>query len=75
METHSPDDEDHSCENDIKTYAVSVISQLPHREGVPMLLDAVRTTSNPSVRSAALFWLGQSGDTRAIELFETLLRK
>jgi hypothetical protein len=26
------------------------------------------------VRSQALFWLGQSGDPRAIDLFESVLR-
>ncbi len=69
------DDEDRTGEEDLKTHAVFVVSQLPHSEGVPMLLDAARTTRNLSVRTAALFWLGQTGDARALDLFETLLRK
>jgi hypothetical protein len=45
-----------------------VIRQRRHRGNVPR--------SNPSwrVRSQALFWLGQSGDPRAIDLFESVLR-
>ncbi|MEP6991811.1 MAG: HEAT repeat domain-containing protein [bacterium] len=58
---------------DLKQHAVFVLSQLPHQEGVPALLDVARTNSNRRVRSRALFWLGQSGDPRALNLFESLL--
>ena len=58
---------------DLKTHAVFVLSQLPHREGVPALLEIARSHTDPEVRSNALFWLGQSGDPRALALFEALL--
>jgi hypothetical protein len=34
----------------------------------------VGTNRNPRVRAHAMFWLGQSGDVRAIDLFERVLR-
>jgi HEAT repeat protein len=64
----SPDDED------LKTHAVFVLSQLPRGEGIPNLLEIARTNPSVRVRSQALFWLGQSGDSRAIALFESVLR-
>jgi hypothetical protein len=68
------EDEDRSADDDLKTHAVFVLSQLPHREGVPRLLEVARSNPNHRVRSQAMFWLGQSGDPRAIDLFEAELR-
>ena len=61
-------------EEDLKSHAVFVLSQLPRGEGIPPLLDVARTNRDPQVRSRALFWLGQSGDPRALALFESLLQ-
>jgi hypothetical protein len=61
-------------DEDLKTHAVFVLSQLPRGEGIPQLLDVARSKQSPRVRGQALFWLGQSGDPRAIALFESLLR-
>lgn len=69
------DEEMESADNDLKSHAVFVLSQLPRDEGVPQLLEIARSHPNWSVRSKALFWLGQSGDSRAIELFESVLRR
>jgi hypothetical protein len=66
---------DHTGADDEKTHAVFVISQLPREEGLPLLLDVAKSNKSARVRSAALFWLGQTGDTRALDLFESLLRK
>jgi HEAT repeat protein len=49
------------------------LSQLRREEGVPILIRIARTHASPSVRKKALFWLGQSGDPRAIALFEEIL--
>jgi HEAT repeat protein len=68
------DDEDRSQDDDLKTHAVFVLSQLPRDEGLPALLEVARSNANPRVRSQAFFWLGQSGDPRAINLFEAELR-
>ena len=51
------------------------LSQRPRDEGVPVLIRVVRTNRDPEMRRKALFWLGQSGDPRALALFEELLTK
>lgn len=61
-------------DEDLKRQAVFVLSQLPHGEGIENLLKVARSNASHRVRSQALFWLGQSEDPRAIELFESLLR-
>jgi HEAT repeat protein len=66
------DEEDDS--DGVKTHAVFVLSQLPDHSGVPTLLDIARSNRDLHIRSSALFWLGQSGDPRALALFESLLR-
>jgi hypothetical protein len=68
------DDESHDEDDDIKSNAVFVASQLRDGSGIPILLDVARTNKSRRVRSQAFFWLGQSGDPRAIELFESVLR-
>src|SRR5258708_21881964 len=65
------DDGEHA--DDLKSHAVFVLSQLPKDEAIPTLLDVARSNSDRHVRSQALFWLGQSGDRRALDLFESLL--
>ena len=61
-------------DEELKTHAVFVLSQLPRGEGIPQLLDVARSNTSWRVRSQAMFWLGQSGDARAIALFESILR-
>jgi HEAT repeat protein len=68
------DDDENSDGEDLKAHAVFVMSQLPHGEGVPSLLEVARTNKDAHVRGKALFWLGQSGDPRALSLFESILR-
>jgi hypothetical protein len=70
----SEDEEELSDDDDLKTHAVFVVSQLPRDEGIPQLLEIARSNRSWRVRSHALFWLGQSGDPRAIALFESVLR-
>ncbi len=68
------DDEDDDGEEDLKSHAVFVMSQLPRGEGVESLLNVARTNKDAHVRGKALFWLGQSGDPRALRLFEAILK-
>jgi hypothetical protein len=68
------DDDDGDPDEDLKSHAVFVLSQLPHGQGIEGLLQVARSSPSPRVRSKALFWLGQSGDPRAIALFESVLR-
>jgi hypothetical protein len=65
------DDEDGDFE--VRESAVFALSQLPDDEGVPVLIGVVRSNHDPRIRKQAIFWLGQSGDPRAIALFEELL--
>jgi HEAT repeat protein len=76
--SNDPFAEDHegrSDEDELKTHAVFILSQLPRSEGIPQLLEIARSNRNWRVRRQALFWLGQSGDPRAIDLFESVLRQ
>ena len=67
------DDEDREDRDDEKTQAVFVLSQLRNGGGTRDLLDIARNNKDAHVRSAAMFWLGQSGDPRALNLFESVL--
>ena len=41
---------------------------------MPRLITLARSHRDPRVREKAMFWLGQSGDPRALALFEEILR-
>jgi hypothetical protein len=58
---------------DVREHAVFALSQLDDDAGVPELITIARTHESPRIRAKALFWLGQSGDRRALDLFEELL--
>lgn len=67
-------DEEEDDEEDVRAHAIFALSQQPHHAGIPSLIRIARTNHDPRLRSRALFWLGQSGDPRAVELFEEILR-
>jgi len=67
--------DDDSGDREVRQAAVFALSQRPRDEGVPVLIRVVRTNRDPEMRRKALFWLGQSGDPRALALFEELLTK
>src|SRR5690349_22838294 len=67
------DDEPVSDDSQARTSAVFALSQLRNHEGVPPLLQVAQTNPDARVRRQALFWLGQSGDPRALDLFERIL--
>jgi HEAT repeat protein len=62
-----------TVDRDVREAAVFALSQRPREEGVPALIRIVRTHKDPEIRRKALFWLGQSEDPRALDLFEELL--
>lgn len=66
--------EDENGERGVRKQAVFALSQRPADESVPALIRIVRTNSDPELRKSALFWLGQSEDPRALDLFEEILR-
>jgi hypothetical protein len=66
---------DNTVDREVREQAVFALSQRPRDEGVPALIAIARTNKDPDIRKKALFWLGQSNDPRAIDLFEELLTK
>ena len=66
---------DNDVDREVREQAVFALSQRPRDEGVPALIAVARTNKDPEIRKKALFWLGQSHDPRAIDLFEELLTK
>jgi hypothetical protein len=66
--------EDDDDRDDTRDAAVFALSQLRGKEGVEPLLQIARSHKDPQVRQKAIFWLGQSGDARAVRLFAEILR-
>lgn len=60
-------------EKEVRESAVFALSQLSDGGGVTSLIKLARTSSHADVRRNALFWLGQTDDPRALDLFEELL--
>lgn len=66
---------DNSVDREIREQAVFALSQRPREQSVPALINVARTNRDPEIRKKALFWLGQSNDPRALDLFEELLTR
>ncbi len=66
---------DNSVDQEVREAAVFALSQRPKEQGVPALIAVARTNRDPKIRKKALFWLGQSNDPRALDLFEELLTR
>jgi hypothetical protein len=66
---------DQHVDESVREQAVFALSQRPHDEGVPALIQIATSNSDPALRKKALFWLGESGDPRAIDVFEKILAK
>lgn len=58
---------------EMRSQAVFLISQRPASESVPELVRLARLEKNGSVRRAAIFWLGQTGDRQAADVYAELL--
>lgn len=67
------DRDDESDDAQLRTQAVYSISQRNRSESVPTLMDLARTSRHPEVRKAAIYWLGQTGDPRAVSVYAELL--
>jgi hypothetical protein len=68
-------DHDDEGDDDVRASAVFALSQQPKDVAVPRLIEIGRSSSHPAARAQALFWLGQSGDPRAIDFFDEILRR
>jgi hypothetical protein len=67
--------DDNTVDREVREQAVFALSQRPREEGIPALINVARTNKDPEIRKKALFWLGQSNDPRALDLFEELLTR
>jgi HEAT repeats len=65
---------DETGDREVRKQAVFALAQRASNQGVPRLIHIVRSNPDPELRKAALFWLGQSEDPRALDLFEEILR-
>lgn len=65
---------DAAVDREVRESAIFALSQR-RTEGVPALINVVRTSKDPELRKKALFWLAQSRDPRALDLIEELLTK
>ena len=69
------DDEGNDTDEDeVRKQVVFALSQRPRSESVPELIDLARTSKYPAARRSAIFWLGQTGDTRAADVYAELLK-
>lgn len=62
-------------DEEVREMAVFAISQLPKERAIPELIQLARTHKSKRVRERAIFWLGQSGDPRALTFIEEILTK
>jgi hypothetical protein len=65
---------DRTGDREVRKQAVFALSQHSGDAGVSALLRIARFNPDPELRKTALFWLGQSEDPRALDLFEEILR-
>ena len=66
---------DNGVDREVREQAVFALSQRPRDQGIPALIAIARNNKDPEIRKKAMFWLGQSGDPRALDLFEEILTK
>ncbi len=64
---------DASEADEVKKSAVFALSQQPKEFSVPVLVDVATNSTEPPVRAAAMFWLGQTGDSRGLPVFARVL--
>jgi HEAT repeat protein len=67
--------EKEDADTEVQKHAVFVLSRRPVEEAVPLLIKIARTHQKPEVRKQAIFWLGRTGDARALAFFEEILGK
>ena len=66
---------DASEDLDVRRHALFALSQQPREVGIPALIDVARTSREAELVKHALFWLGQSDDPRALDLFREILSR
>ena len=64
---------DERIDLEVREAAVFALSELDGEEGIEALLRIARGDGDPRIREKAMFWLADSGDPRALALFEEIL--
>jgi HEAT repeat protein len=67
--------EKNTGDTEVQKQALFAISQRQKDEAIPLLLRVAKTHPSLPVRKQAIFWLGQSGDERALGFFKELFGK
>ena len=62
-------------DTEVQKQALFALSQRQKDEAIPMLIRIAKTHQNLAVRKQAIFWLGQSGDERALAFFKEIFAK
>ncbi len=62
-------------DTEVQKQAVTAIGQRQKDEAIPLLLRVAKTHQSLAVRKQAIFWLGQSGDERALAYFKEIFAK
>ena len=52
---------------------IFVYSQREEPQAIEKLIDIAKRDSNPDLRKRALFWLGQSEDSRAVQAIQDII--
>ena len=66
-------DDGTSDDDEMRKQAIYVLTQRPKNESVPQLIELARSAKHPSARKTAIYWLGQTGDPRAVDVYAELL--
>jgi len=59
----------------LKEHYVFVLSQRDERKATDKLMDIARSDADPEIRKKALFWLGQTDDSRVAQFLQQLILK
>lgn len=65
--------EEQTDDDEVRAQAVFALSQQPKDRSIPELLSVAKDSPHRIARARAIFWLGQSGDPRALDLFASIL--
>ena len=66
-------DEPSNDDEEMRKQAIYVLTQRPKNESVPQLIELAKSLKHPASRRTAIYWLGQSGDPRAVDVYAELL--